>query len=294
MREIGQETFEVTVQTQGNGEADVDVDKAPENGEVRLTIKPADGHRLVRLTVNDQDVTDAVSNNVYTFKMPAGDVQISVLFEEIPANTFAVRFHANGGSGQMPEQTFAEGEEQTLTRNAFTWSGYMFIGWNIEPDGSGEAIADGESIKPDKDMTLYAQWQAETPVNPLRIVKHPQDQYVTEGQKAEFSVEAEGDGLTYQWYVDRIDGNGLCVIEGATEKNYVTSVVNPGNDEYLYLCRVTDAHGSTMLSGAAVLHVCALSALPQTGDSSAPMLWLAMGVLSVLGMAILRKKEHAR
>lgn len=129
VREIGQETFEVTVQTQGNGEADVDVDKAPENGEVRLTIKPADGHRLVRLTVNDQDVT---------------------------------------------------------------------------------------------------------------------------------------------------------------------SVVNPGNDEYLYLCRVTDAHGSTMLSGAAVLHVCALPALPQTGDSSAPMLWLAMGVLSVLGMAILRKKAHAR
>ncbi|MBQ8617763.1 MAG: LPXTG cell wall anchor domain-containing protein [Clostridia bacterium] len=34
--------------------------------------------------------------------------------------------------------------------------------------------------------------------------------------------------------------------------------------------------------------------LPQTGDSSKPMLWLAMGVLSMLGILLLKKKAYSR
>lgn len=68
-----------------------------------------------------------------------------------------------------------EGEPVTpvtrLTRNAYARTGYMFTGWNTEPDGSGTAFTDGQEIfnltaenAGDGDesggtVTLYARWQ---------------------------------------------------------------------------------------------------------------------------------------
>lgn len=284
-------TYTVTVNTDGNGTATANPTEGTTGTEVTLSATPNTGYQFKEWQVVSGGVT--IENNA--FAIGNENVEVKAIFEAIPEApaTYTVTFDANGGSGTMEIQTFQQGVEQALTMNAFTYAGHVFDGWNIMPDGSGDALADGETLQLAGNITLYAQWKAETVVNPLRIVKHPEDQYVTAGQQAEFSVEAEGDGVTYQWYIDRVDGNGLCVIDGANEKTYVTSTVNPDNDEYLYLCRVTDAHGNTMLSGAAVLHVSALSAMPATGDASAPLLWLAMGMLSMLGMALLGRKAKA-
>ena len=45
----------------------------------------------------------------------------------------------------------------------FTRTGYVFTGWNTEPDGSGTAYAPGSSIVLNASLTtLYAQWQTTT------------------------------------------------------------------------------------------------------------------------------------
>lgn len=72
--------------------------------------------------------------------------------------TYTVTFNANGGTGTMAAQTFTEGEAQTLTRNAFTYDGYAFSGWNTVQSGSGASYTDGQTITAIADMTLYAQW----------------------------------------------------------------------------------------------------------------------------------------
>ncbi|MBQ1653360.1 MAG: InlB B-repeat-containing protein, partial [Bacteroidales bacterium] len=64
----------------------------------------------------------------------------------------------NGGAGTMTAQTFTEGEAQALTRNAFTYDGYSFSGWNTVQGGSGASYTDGQTITATADMTLYAQW----------------------------------------------------------------------------------------------------------------------------------------
>lgn len=46
-------------------------------------------------------------------------------------NNFYVRYHANGGSGYMADQTFTYGVPQNMTPNAFTRTGYSFIGWKV-------------------------------------------------------------------------------------------------------------------------------------------------------------------
>ena len=82
--------------------------------------------------------------------------------------TFTVTFNANGGTGTMEAQTFTEGEAQALTRNAFTYDGYTFTGWNTVQGGSGASYTDGQTITATADMTLYAQWESNgtTPTPP--------------------------------------------------------------------------------------------------------------------------------
>ncbi len=75
-----------------------------------------------------------------------------------------VTFDANGGSGTMAQQSYFYGEAQALTANNFTRSGYTFVGWNTESDGSGTAYTDKQSVSfaPANDgdgITLYAQWE---------------------------------------------------------------------------------------------------------------------------------------
>ncbi len=72
--------------------------------------------------------------------------------------TYTITFNPNGGTGTMSAQTFTEGEAQALTRNAFTYDGYTFTGWNTVQGGSGASYPDGYTLTATADMTLYAQW----------------------------------------------------------------------------------------------------------------------------------------
>ena len=74
--------------------------------------------------------------------------------------TYTVSYNPNGGTGTMTAQTFTEGEAQSLTRNAFTYDGYTFTGWNTMQDGNGASYTDGQTITVNSDMTLYAQWSS--------------------------------------------------------------------------------------------------------------------------------------
>jgi uncharacterized repeat protein (TIGR02543 family) len=67
-----------------------------------------------------------------------------------------VAFNANGGSGTMAVQS--NSVLTLLKTNAFTRTGYTFIGWNTKPDGSGTGYADGTAYRFARSTTLYAQW----------------------------------------------------------------------------------------------------------------------------------------
>ena len=74
-------------------------------------------------------------------------------------DTYTVTFNANGGTGEMAEQVFIEGEPQTLIANAFSYQGHTFEGWNTMRNGTGTSYDDKQRITVTSDMTLYAQWK---------------------------------------------------------------------------------------------------------------------------------------
>lgn len=85
----------------------------------------------------------------------------AIAVENSKPENIKITFKANGGSGEDVTQTVAERTSTALTSNAFTRSGYTFTGWNTTADGTGTSYADGARIAAIKDLTLYAQWQAD-------------------------------------------------------------------------------------------------------------------------------------
>ena len=72
-----------------------------------------------------------------------------------------INFDANGGTGTMAAQTVTSGTASALNANAFTRSGYVFIGWAKTAAATDYDYADGYSsfmIKAPA-ITLYAVWK---------------------------------------------------------------------------------------------------------------------------------------
>lgn len=98
--------------------------------------------------------------------------------------------------------------------------------------------------------------------------------------------------LTYQWYINRNQGAGWKPIDGATGASYTTSVLKKEYDGFQYGCLITDATGAVVQSDVAVLHVSEPVVPPATGDSSTPMLWLAMCILGVAGLMVIARRRR--
>lgn len=125
--------------------------------------------------------TSGKRTDAKTLKVTASQVQ--TLFKEHPnqrvfrftaqfePNSFTVKYNANGGTGTMDDQRFryaGEGDAY-LNPNAFVRPGYRFLGWSETEDGKGTSYADkakflGVPANDGAIVTLYAQWQAYSPV----------------------------------------------------------------------------------------------------------------------------------
>lgn len=122
---------------------------------------------------------------------------------------------------------------------------------------------------------------------PLTITTQPVDQTIDAGKTATFTIAATGDGVAYQWQINRNDGKGRVNLSGATKASYTTSAADKTCDDYQYRCHVTDASNASLTSAVATLTVHA--ALPRTGDTAAPALWLGLLLLASAGMLVMRK-----
>ena len=85
------------------------------------------------------------------------------------------------------------------------------------------------------------------------IAVQPTDFYAAVGDTAVFAVEAEGEGLSYQWwYRTSPEGAWTAVKNNGTAASYSLTVADRHNG-YEYFCRVTDDEGKTADSSIARL-----------------------------------------
>ncbi len=81
-------------------------------------------------------------------------------------------------------------------------------------------------------------------VDAPKVTVQPKSVSVTVGDKAMFEVAATGTDVTYQWQIDRNDGNGFVDITGATGATYTTGVTDIDCNGFKYRCVLSNAADS--------------------------------------------------
>lgn len=83
--------------------------------------------------------------------------------KEETKSKYTIYFDSNGGSGSMsPMKNISRNAKVTLTKNAFTKSGYNFMGWATSKNSSTVAYYDQQEvagITSGSSITLYAVWK---------------------------------------------------------------------------------------------------------------------------------------
>lgn len=124
------------------------------------------------------------------------------------------------------------------------------------------------------------------------ITTQPSDKTAVLGKTATFSVRATGGPPpSYQWQINR--GSGWSDISGANEASYTTAAVELLNDGYQYRVIVSNTAG-TVTSDFAALGVVESAAVPTTGDTAHPWMWLAFSLLALSGLGILAAAARKR
>jgi len=86
------------------------------------------------------------------------DITLFAQWELIPP--VVVSFDAGGGTGIMDPVIVSFGDNFEIPDSIFVHSGYRFVDWNAEADGSGAPLAVGGTINNvENDITLFAQWE---------------------------------------------------------------------------------------------------------------------------------------
>lgn len=102
-------------------------------------------------------------------------------------------------------------------------------------------------------------------VTAVTITAQPQDIAIEHGQTGTVTVEAEGTGLTYQWYGLDVSGNGVQLGETPTYSGATTNTLSVAvHDNFVELygesgksvyCVITDAYGNTITSNTIIVTV---------------------------------------
>lgn len=101
-----------------------------------------------------------------TVRNLAGPNQTKVLYAVWTPISYTIRFHGNGAtSGSMEDMNCDYGRTYPLTEVKYEKTGYHFIKWTTNKDGTGTAYGNGQPVSNlasvDKTVVdLYAQWDA--------------------------------------------------------------------------------------------------------------------------------------
>ena len=204
-------------------------------------------------TIDENGVLTPVKvGSVVITATKAGDVDYS----EITSAPFVIMITQAATSGEPKYHKITTGGK-TLAD-----AGLTLAGSTIHPaDGTLEWIDDAGVLPNDTavDMNKTYKWRftpADTNyeiltgeielyhVDAPAISAQPKSVSVTVGEKATFEVTATGTDVTYQWKIDRNDGNGFVDITGATGAAYTTGVTDKDCDGFKYQCVIRNAAGS--------------------------------------------------
>ena len=215
------------------------------------------GQQFKEWEIVSGNITLASSTSETTsFTMPAEEVSVKAIYEAVPVTEYTITATAGANGTISPNGAVrvTVGGSQTFTISPS--SGYVID--SLKVDGLEVTAATSytfSDINANHTIEAAFKQESQTPVVTVpSITTQPGNATVKVGETATFTIAATGTDLTYQWQIDRNDGNGWVNIAGATATSYTTSTVDISCNGFKYQCVVSNLAG-TVTSNTAVLTV---------------------------------------
>ena len=191
-----------------------------------------------------------------TFTMPTEAVSVKANYEAIPVTGYTITATAGANGSITPSGAVgvAAGGSQTFTISPS--SGYVIDTFKVDGlEVTATTSYTFSDVKANHTIEVTFKQESQTPdVTAPSITTQPGNATVKVGETATFTIAVNGTDLTYQWQIDRKDGNGWVNIDGATAAIYTTSTVDINCSGFKYQCVVSNSAG-TDTSNTAVLTV---------------------------------------
>lgn len=170
-------------------------------------------------------------NNNSILNMPIGGLDLYP--QEIEKNHYSVKYEKNysDSTGNMDTQPFTYDENQELSKNTFTKTGYNFCGWNTKPDGTGISYEDEQNVENlstenNGTIILYAQWKP----NNYKIIFNANsgqgkmaDQSFSYDEKKSLTKNTfQYEGYTFNGWNTKPDGSGTRYLDEQIIENIVS------------------------------------------------------------------------
>ena len=215
------------------------------------------GQQFKEWEIVSGNITLASSTSETTsFIMQAEAVSVKAIYEAVPVTEYTITATAgaNGTISPSGAVKVTAGSSQTFTISPS--SGYVID--TLKVDGLEVTAATSytfSDVSANHTIEVTFKQESQTPeVTAPSITTQPGNATVKAGETATFTIAASGTDLTYQWQIDRNDGNGWVNIAGATATGYTTSTVDISCNGFKYQCVVSNSAG-TVTSNAALLTV---------------------------------------
>ncbi|MBQ9720590.1 MAG: InlB B-repeat-containing protein, partial [Oscillospiraceae bacterium] len=290
------------------GTATADKTEVAKGETITVTVTPNAGFELESIEFGDgvtggyqlgKETSSTVPDD---FTTGTGKLQIDVVFKETaPAATHTVTFEPNGGSA-VPSQTVNDGEKATKLADP-TRSGFVFDGWYA--DATFAAAFDFDAAIT-ADVTVYAKWKEEAaPGEIVYTVVSGGNSTWTKGSSSGVTIVVKRDPNDEECFshftsvqigsTTLVSGTDYTAVAGSTvitlnasalqKLTTGTKTVTINFDDGKAATDLTIKAGSSGTSGGTS---------PKTGDNSNPGLWLAVMVLSGLGIGGLVVNDKKR
>lgn len=171
------------------------------------------------------------------------------LYAKWKANSYTIKFNANGGSGSMSDLAMTYDTAKNLTVNSFTRTGYDFLGWSTSSTATTATYSDKASVKNltstnNGTVNLYAVWKIQSftisisiepagagTVRMYRDESGYADSYVQQYGSASFDYGAKVDIV-----VDRAEGYKFSYWKEDNSNRAVKEITVTGDATYTAVC----------------------------------------------------------
>lgn len=180
----------------------------------------------------------------------SSDITITITAEK---DIYTIIYNLNDGKIETENPATYTVDTETFKLNNPTKDGYLFTGWtgsNGEEPQTDVEVQKGTT----GNLVFTANWEK---IEKPSITKEPESIVVSPNEDVEFTVEATGTRLTYQWYIANNGIENGTAINGANDKTYkieADKVTSELDSKYFY-CEVSGYTNDKIVSKRAKLSV---------------------------------------